>query len=69
MANASDQIYNPNYDLIYKPLASGIPDFKQFLSRQQKELIDNLPKNHMPEGYDCDKVAKGFELLSVTKKP
>lgn len=65
--NACNQSYNPNYEMLQTPLTLGIPNFKRFVSREYKE---NLEKDkNKPDGYDFDKVNKGYDLLSEYKKP
>lgn len=48
--NANNQSYNPNYELLSKPLNLGIPNFKRFISREYQDKL--LFSKHVPDCYD-----------------
>ncbi|CDW90638.1 UNKNOWN [Stylonychia lemnae] len=59
--NAQNQIYNPNYQLVYQQ--NSVVDFKRFVTREYKERLEIDP-NKPQNPYDSDKIVRAIDNLS-----
>lgn len=56
--NANHQAYYPEYTQVEKDLSVGLPDFRRFISKEQRRT--KLPFEKTPNPYDNVKVQEGY---------